>query len=123
MQQQATVAYVQAQRIGKQAAPVVKTIATGVAIFQIVLALFLTVIDIGLVAAAYSEARFFSHIVSFFLSYPDPSAQGAGNSFAGFATTMLLFVEIVGIGVAVAGVLGASTVLLALIRAYHRRPA
>jgi hypothetical protein len=123
MQQQANAAYVQAQRIGKQAAPVVKTIATGVAIFQIIIALIMAASGIGFVAIASGMAQFISQVFSSAPSSTDPAAQGAANSFAGLFNTVLLVFQIMGIGFAVVGVLWASVVLLALIRAYRRRPA
>jgi hypothetical protein len=121
LQEQANVAYVQAQRIGKQAAPVVKTIATGVAIFQIVIALFLAATGIGLVGIAQGFAGFLSSIIS--AGPSDPSSQGIGTSFTGLANTFLLIFQIMGIGFAVVGFLWAIIVLLALIHAYRRRPA
>ncbi|HEY7020813.1 MAG TPA: toll/interleukin-1 receptor domain-containing protein [Ktedonobacterales bacterium] len=114
LQQQANAAYVQAQRIGKQAAPVVKTIATGVAIFQIVIALMLAAFGIGAVAIAYGVAGALSQS---FAAYP------AAGSSADLANTFLLIFQIVGIGFFLIGLLWAGVVLVALMRAYRRRAA
>jgi hypothetical protein len=120
-QDQANAAYIEAQRLGKQAAPVVKTVATGGAILQIVFALLLAAVGIGFVFVAYGAAQFVSQIFAFFQMAPDPTTQGMGQNMSGAFDAILLIIQLMGCGFAIVGLIWAITVSLALMRAYRRR--
>lgn len=117
-QDQANAAYIGAQRLGKQAAPVVKTVATGGAILQIVFALLLAAVGIGFVVAAFGMAQLISQV---FAMAPTPAAQGMGQSASGVFDAILLIFQLMGCGFAIVGLIWAITVSLALMRAYRRR--
>ncbi|HEY7341077.1 MAG TPA: toll/interleukin-1 receptor domain-containing protein [Ktedonobacterales bacterium] len=121
-QDQANVAYIEAQRFRKQATPVVKTIVTGGAILQIMFALLFAAGGIGAAVGAYGAAQFVSQILAMFQAAPDPATQGIGQSASGAFNAILLIVQVAGCGFFIVGLIWAITVIAALIRASRRRP-
>lgn len=123
LQQQANAAYIEASRLKKQAAPVVKTFATGAAILQIIIALIIVASGIGSVVAASGIAQFVSQILGLFQQAPDPSVQGMGQSASGVFSALLVIGQVTGCRVAIVGLIWAITVFVALVRAARRCPA